>query len=380
MAVQITEFTTELPQTDDFKSIVLNQTPLIDVRAPVEFVQGAFSSSTNLPLMNDDERQKVGLCYKQKGNAAAVELGHQLVNQQTREPRVESWIEFMDANPSALLYCFRGGMRSKIAQQWLTDSGREIIRLKGGYKAFRRYLIDFIDAVPAEFEKARIEPVVLAGRTGSGKTLVIHQVQNSIDLEGLAHHRGSAFGRHATPQPTQINFENSLAMDLIRFHERYANTSSNALKHLIVEDEGRNIGSVNMSKNFFEYIKSGQRIVVDTPLQQRVDITLDEYVIEAQEEYSTLEDWVEFMKAALQRISKRLGGERYQRVLKQFDDALQYQIQNSSTEYHQAWIETLLVEYYDPMYNYQMQKSQQKEGFKGSIKDVVEYIKEQSQK
>ncbi|MEA1988710.1 MAG: rhodanese-like domain-containing protein, partial [Pseudomonadota bacterium] len=149
MSVKITEFQHDLPQMDDFKSIVLNKTPLIDVRAPVEFLQGAFFTASNLPLMNDEERHKVGVCYKQNGNAAAVKLGHQLVNEKTRASRLESWAAFMDANPDALLYCFRGGMRSKISQQWLKECGREIVRLKGGYKAFRRYLIDYLDQFPS---------------------------------------------------------------------------------------------------------------------------------------------------------------------------------------------------------------------------------------
>ncbi|MDX1353123.1 MAG: tRNA 2-selenouridine(34) synthase MnmH, partial [Thiomicrorhabdus sp.] len=248
MAVQVTEFSHELPQTDDFKSIVLNQTPLIDVRAPVEFQQGAFSSASNLPLMTDEERHKVGVCYKQHGNAVAVKLGHQLVNETAREPRIEAWVNFMNAHPEALLYCFRGGMRSKISQQWLQDAGREIVRLKGGYKAFRRYLIDYLDELPGLLTQQDVKPIVLAGRTGSGKTLAIHQLNNAIDLEGLAHHRGSAFGRHATPQPTQINFENNLAMALIQFMETQPNS-------LVIEDEGRNIGSVNFSKELFACLK-----------------------------------------------------------------------------------------------------------------------------
>ena len=106
------------------------------------------------------------------------------------EPRVNAWAEFMQANPKALLYCFRGGMRSKIAQQWLQDSGNEIVRLKGGYKAFRRFLIDYLESIPSLLIEKNIKPIVLAGRTGSGKTIVIHQLSNSIDLEGLAHYIG----------------------------------------------------------------------------------------------------------------------------------------------------------------------------------------------
>ncbi|MDX1347810.1 MAG: tRNA 2-selenouridine(34) synthase MnmH [Thiomicrorhabdus chilensis] len=367
MAVKLTEFSDSLPQTDDFRSIVLKQTPLIDVRAPVEFAQGAFVSASNLPLMNDEERQKVGLCYKQHGNAAAVKLGHQLVNESVREPRVQAWSKFMEQHPEAMLYCFRGGMRSKIAQQWLADSGHDIVRLKGGYKAFRRYLIDFLEAFPNLLIQQDIQPLVLAGRTGSGKTLVIQQIEQAIDLEGIAHHRGSAFGRHATPQPTQINFENRLAMALMRFIE-------NPTRHLVIEDEGRNIGSVSMSKPLFDALKSGQRIIVDTPLAERIQITFQEYVLEAQQEYPQITDWVEFMRAALSRIQKRLGGERYQRVLKQFEQAWDLQVRTGETYGHEAWIKTLLTEYYDPMYDYQMQKHTHSICFKGSREAVVEFL------
>jgi len=367
MPLAITQFQDDLPLTDDFKSIVLNQTPLIDVRAPVEFAQGAFNSATNLPLMNDEERQKVGLCYKQQGNEAAVKLGHQLVSESAREPRVNAWVEFMQANPEALLYCFRGGMRSKIAQQWLQDSGKEIVRLKGGYKAFRRFLIDYLESIPSLLIENSIKPIVLAGRTGSGKTIVIHQLENAIDLEGLAHHRGSAFGRHATPQPTQIDFENELAMTLMRFLETKPN-------HIVLEDEGRNIGSVNFSKEFFEAIKSGDRVVVNTPMAERVEITLDEYVIQAQHEYSNIEAWSDFMNAAFLRIQKRMGGERYKRVKQAFDTALNEQVQMGSIELHKVWIEILLAEYYDPMYDYQMQKNEHNVCFSGSIKEVVNFL------
>jgi len=108
---------------DDFKSIVLSNTPLLDVRAPVEFKRGAFLNAVNLPIMDDEERHLVGTCYKNSGNEKAVELGHQLVSGDVRERRINAWIEFMDANPNALLYCFRGGQRSKISQMWLHEHG-----------------------------------------------------------------------------------------------------------------------------------------------------------------------------------------------------------------------------------------------------------------
>lgn len=369
MPIKITEFPNDLAQTDDFRRIVFEQTPLIDVRAPIEFQQGAFPSATNLPLMSDDERHKVGLCYKQHGNASAVKLGHQLVSESVREPRIQSWLDFIQQNPNALLYCFRGGMRSKIAQQWLAEQGHNIVRLKGGYKAFRRFLIDFLDAAPERLQQQGIQPWVLAGRTGSGKTLVLQKLQHTLDLEGLANHRGSAFGRHVSPQPSQIDFENQLAMALMRLTE-----NATPIKNLVIEDEARNIGSVSLTKPLFEFLKSNARVVLETPLEERLQITFDEYVTQAQHEYDSLEDWAAFMQAALERIRKRLGGERHQTVLQQFNDALALQKNSGATEAHLAWIKTLLIEYYDPMYDFQIQKSQIPIAFKGNALEIIEFF------
>lgn len=367
MPASPTRFSAELPQTDDFKSIILQDIPLIDVRAPVEFAQGAFANAVNLPLMDDDERHKVGLCYKQYGNETAVKLGHRLVSGAVREARIQAWLDFIAAHPNAQLYCFRGGQRSKIAQQWLLDRQVPIVRLKGGYKALRRYLIDFLAKLPAQFQQAGVTPFVIAGRTGAGKTQLLAQLPHALDLEGLANHRGSAFGRHATPQPTQINFENNLAASLLRFSE-------SGQRQLVLEDEGRHIGSVNLPGALFDYLKSGEQIILETPLEARVAITLQEYVVEAQQEYATLQAWQTFITDALTRIHSRLGGERYQRVLRQFEDAVQRQQHEGTTQYHHDWIRTLLSEYYDPMYDYQIQKKARKIAFSGEASAVLAYL------
>src|SRR5690606_26775848 len=98
------------------------------------------------------------------------------------------------AHPEGYLYCFRGGLRSQLVQQWLAQAGVEYPRVIGGYKAMRRFLLDGLDAAALE-----CPPLLVAGLTGTGKTEVIAAVAQSLDLEGLAHHRGSSFGRHATP-------------------------------------------------------------------------------------------------------------------------------------------------------------------------------------
>ncbi|MBA1419366.1 MAG: hypothetical protein FAF03_00450 [Epsilonproteobacteria bacterium] len=110
----------DLPLTEAFRSIVLEDRPLIDVRAPIEFNKGAFPHATNLPLMNDEERHLIGIRYKEQGNASAVQLGKELVGP-VKEERVKAWTDFVKAHPHAYLYCLRGGQRSQISQAWLKE-------------------------------------------------------------------------------------------------------------------------------------------------------------------------------------------------------------------------------------------------------------------
>ena len=125
----------------DFRHIFLNDVPMMDVRAPIEFAQGAFPGVVNLPLMNNEERQKVGTCYKQRGQEAAIALGHSLVSGETKNGRIAAWAAFAKAHPKGVLYCFRGGLRSQITQQWLqSEAGMAYPRVIGGYKAMRTFL------------------------------------------------------------------------------------------------------------------------------------------------------------------------------------------------------------------------------------------------
>jgi tRNA 2-selenouridine synthase len=358
----------DLPLSGDFRSIVLNRTPLIDVRAPVEFAKGAFPGAVNLPLMNDEERRLVGIRYKEAGNAEAIKLGHELVGGAVKVERVEAWKAFKAAHPDAKLYCFRGGQRSQIAQEWLDEAGTAIVRLRGGYKAFRNYLLEQIEEAPRHFS-----PLVLGGRTGSGKTLLLQQIDNAIDLEGLANHRGSSFGRKITPQPSQIDFENALAYDLIRKLDR-------GYRRLVFEDEGRNVGSLYLPKAFAEFLREAPLVILETPTPERVAITYDEYVAAAQQLYARagfddpLQAWADDIRGAMKRIEKRLGSQRYREVRGIFDHAVGEQQNGGSTEAHKAWVGYLLREYYDPMYDYQIQKRADQVVFRGSADEVLAYF------
>ena len=213
------------PDTEDFASVLLSGVPLLDVRAPVEFAQGAFPASVNLPLMNDEERHRVGLQYKQKGQDAAIVLGHALVSGEIKAQRVAQWVKFAQEHPEGYLYCFRGGLRSRISQQWLADAGLPYPRIIGGYKAMRSFLIEKLNT-----SIAASKFVLVAGFTGCGKTEVIQNLDAAIDLEKLAHHRGSSFGKHATDQPVQIDFDNLLAIALMPFMAKKSKACATSCK------------------------------------------------------------------------------------------------------------------------------------------------------
>lgn len=356
-------------QSSDFKSLVLSKTQLIDVRAPIEFNKGAFPNAINLPLLNDEERHLIGIEYKNSGNKEAIILGHKLVSGEIKELRIKSWLDFKKLNPNALLYCFRGGQRSKISQEWMNDFSCDIVRLKGGYKAFRNYLMSEIDNSPKYFKA-----VILGGRTGSGKTILINKIKNSIDLEALANHRGSSFGRKITPQPTQINFENSLAYDLIQKLDK-------GFSHLLFEDEGKHVGSIYIPKDFAYYLSKAPLIVLETPLEERILITFNEYILSAQESYKNsfkddyLNLWSTDINNAMKRIQKRLGDKRYKEVSELFQNALNKQKNTGSLDDYKEWVAYLLNEYYDPMYDYQLEKNKSKILFRGTSPEIINYFK-----
>ena len=364
----------DFKQSSDFKSIVLNNIPLIDVRAPVEFEKGAFPFAKNLPLMSNEERHRVGIVYKQEGHDAAVALGNSLVKGSVKETRVNAWLDFMKGNPEAMLYCFRGGERSKISQEWIGEIDREITRLEGGYKAFRAYLMQETERLASAFQ-----PYVIGGRTGSGKTILLKRLENAIDLEGLADHRGSSFGRKLKDQPSQIDFENALAYVLIQKLDQGFDT-------LVFEDESEFIGRVYIPKPLVNVLKVAPLIILETLQEKRIEITFDEYIVKAQESYEevyvedALERWYDSITAAMSRIKRRLGGERYQTVCALFEEAYSIQKECGDMEAYKVWIDYLLVEYYDPMYDYQIAKNQERIVFRGSEKEIEDFLKKKNAK
>ncbi len=365
-----------LPQLDDYQSLFLNDTPMFDLRAPVEFEQGAFPFAKSLPLMSNEERAAVGTCYKEQGQDKAIELGHQLVCGEVKAQRMAAWSAFIKQNPHGALYCFRGGLRSRITQQWIHDElGVDYPRVQGGYKKLRRYLIDEL-----ENSIAQMQPMVLSGRTGTGKTLLLYKIKNSIDLEGVCNHRGSAFGRHPTPQPSQINVENNLSIDMLKKRVAAGDQSF----QLLFEDEGSNIGSRNLPASLVERMTAAPIVVLEIELEIRVGIVFDEYITASLLEYQQLlgdeagfTSWADNLQQALGRVKRRLGGERYTELSSIMDNALQAQQEKGDAAGHRDWIRYLLEGYYDPMYDYQLDKKADRIAFRGDEAAILSYLQEQ---
>src|SRR3990167_2524385 len=356
--------------SSNYRDIFLNDLPMMDARAPVEFSKGAFPGVLNLPLMDDSERQRVGTCYKQHGQDAAIALGHQLVSGQVKAERVAAWAAFAKANPHGYLYCFRGGLRSQITQQWLAEAGIDYPRVIGGYKAMRTFLLETTQQAIAECDF-----VILGGLTGTGKTDVLVQLNNSLDLEGHANHRGSSFGKRASGQPAQIDFENRLAIDLLKQRAR-------GIEQFVLEDEGRMVGSCTVPLELYQGMQRYPLVWLEDAFEDRVERILRDYVVNLCAEFIALHGeeegfrlYAERLLQSLSNIQKRLGGERYQRLLTIMQSALDEQ-RSGAVALHRDWIAGLLREYYAPMYAYQRDSKAARIEFAGDQAAVIAYLTE----
>jgi tRNA 2-selenouridine synthase len=362
-----------MTEIDDLETLLRDDTPLIDTRSPVEFAKGSLPTAINLPLMTDAEREAVGTCYKEQGADAAVRLGQELVAGDLKEQRVGAWKAFVAQHPKGALFCFRGGMRSEIAQRWLKDAGVDYPRIKGGYKAMRRWLTDSTDQLIG-----KTPLLLLGGPTGAAKTRILNEgnrgvpIPGSVDLEGLANHRGSAFGRRVTEQPTQIGFELALGIQLLK--HRCAGHQK-----LLLEDEGRLIGRCALPLSLQSARQDADWIQLDASVDARVEHSYENYILQNLEELMIqdaargFERFATGLLESLERIQRRLGGQRYAELKAVMQDALAAHARGNP-ETHKTWIGELLTGYYDPMYDYQMNNRTKPPLFRGTEQEVVEYL------
>lgn len=355
----------EIVGPEQFGQLLLAGAHFIDVRAETEFAHGAIPGAVNLPILTTGEREQVGTCYKRQGQEAAVALGHRLVSGGTKAQRIARWCAELGEHPDALVYCWRGGMRSGLAAQWIAAEGVPVRLVKGGYKALRSRLLRELEAPEPR------EPLyVIGGRTGSAKTELIRGLPWSVDLEELAHHRGSSFGRRVGATPAQIDFENRLALALLRRRHALPGAA------LFLEDESRQIGATTIPLDLYRAMKDAPLVVIDAPFEARVEQILRGYICEdlrERVEQDPDHGFAHFGAAlheSLQRIQRRLGGERYVMAEGLMREALHLQGQRGDPSGHRAWIALLLRDYYDPMYEYQLGKSAGRVVFRGDFAAV----------
>ncbi|WP_221797944.1 tRNA 2-selenouridine(34) synthase MnmH [Oceanobacter mangrovi] len=360
------------PDAKEFLDIFLNDIPLIDTRAPIEFRKGAFPTSTSLPLMTDSERAKVGTCYKNQGQEEAIKLGHSLVKGEIKEQRVNAWIDFAHQHPQGYLYCWRGGLRSQICQQWMHEAGCDYPRITGGYKAMRTWVLEQFQRHCDDMPK-----IVLAGKTGCNKTGLLNALDNSIDLEGLANHLGSAFGKRPDGQPSQLDFENALGVAMIKADHSAAGQNG---QRIVFEDESMLIGRCALPHEFRASLNQSPVVLLETTLEERIEHSYNNYILaklaDWQQQVGEEEAFARFahdLTDSLKRVQKRLGGVRYQQLAMQMEEALSAH-QMGNPELHRGWITALLVDYYDPMYEYQLSKKLDRVVFRGNREEVREYL------
>ncbi|MDB5022515.1 MAG: mnmH [Mucilaginibacter sp.] len=288
--------------------------PVVDVRTPAEFAQGHLVGAYNIALFSNEERVKVGTTYKQQGREPAILLGFDLTGSKW-SGFIKQALEIAPGKKIAL-HCWRGGMRSGAMAWALNLYGFEVYLLEGGYKKYRRWVLD-------QFEQ-KYNLLVLGGMTGSGKTLILHQLKNLgeqiIDLEDLAQHQGSSYGSmQRMIQPSQEQFENELAAQLYQ---------ANKDKPIWIEDESITIGKRSIPNGLWRQMREANLLNIRIPAAQRIEFLV--------QEYGRLDK--DFLVGCTQRIWKRLGPEQTKNAI------------SAINEGRMADFISLVLVYYDKTY------------------------------
>ncbi len=308
------------PAVQAVEAFLAAEGPIVDVRSPSEYQQGHIPGARNLPLFSDAERAEVGTCYKQ-GRQAAVQLGLGLVG--PRLPAMaEALLEISQPDSPLRLHCWRGGMRSG-SVAWLASTlNLPVQLLAGGYKAYRRWVLAMVE-----------QPwplLVLGGRTGTGKTALLQALQQQgaavIDLEGLAHHRGSSFGGLGLPpQPSSEHYENRLATRLRELGEA---------RPIWLEAESAQVGRCRIPAGLWRQMQAAPVLEIQRPMEERVQQLVAVYGCHGQEA----------LRQATERISRRLGPQRTAAALAAIE----------RSDWPEACLQ--MLDYYDRCYDHELSR------------------------
>ncbi|TMV43587.1 tRNA 2-selenouridine(34) synthase MnmH [Paenibacillus mesophilus] len=293
---------------------------LIDVRSPSEYKHSSIPGSLNIPLFDDAERAEIGTLYKQVSIQAAKERGLEIVS-----AKLPAFIRrFAEIPGSKAVFCWRGGMRSKTTATLLSLMGIRAYRLTGGYRAYRKWVVDELDKIASEFPAV---PYVINGYTGSGKTEILHCLKQRghpvLDLESMAGHRGSIFGHIGLEANNQKTFDSLLIDELIQM---------DGASYFIFEAESKRIGKVALPEPIIQKKEQAHQIWLDVPLEVRIGHILDDY-----KPWDHIEECILSFLKIKSRIHTPIAAE-IEKCLKEGD-------------FRRA-VELLLVHYYDPRYDH----------------------------
>jgi tRNA 2-selenouridine synthase len=291
---------------------------VLDVRSPAEFNHAHIPGAYSVPIFSNEERKIIGTAYKQESREKAIKLGLEFFGK-TMVHSVEKVEKLLAARSSkeVCVHCWRGGMRSA-AMAWLLDLyGFKVFVLSGGYKSYRRWAL-------RQFEKD-YQLRIVGGCTGGNKTGILHELKKQnepvIDLEGIANHKGSAFGNlDGSPQPSQEHFENILALELF--------LNSGNQNKIWLEAESQRLGLINIPFSFHQAMRSQPLFFMDIPFQERLTHILKDYGHYDKEKLIN----------AIIRIKKKLGGLETKNAI------------NALLEDDTAACFSILLHYYDKLY------------------------------
>jgi len=298
-----------------------NNSLFIDVRSEDEFNESHIPDAINIPLFTNAERIEIGTAYKQASVDQARRLGVKYASNKMSDT-FEKLLELRgDHNQNLVAYCARGGYRSTFFSSAFSSIGIRVLKLDGGYKKYRQYVMD---SLPKYNES--IEYIVIHGNTGTGKTEILKALKNSgieiLDLENAANHRGSLLGGIGLGKcKSQKQFESNLIEQMQEIKAGY----------VFVEAESRRIGNVMVPKYIHDKMKTGMHIFISGDMDYRINII--------KKDYTSKDNWIEESLISIDRLKKYISIEK-----------INYLIEQIKAENIEVVIKELMQTYYDPLY------------------------------
>ena len=306
----------------------LQNSIIVDVRTPKEYEEDHIPESINIPIFDDDERAIIGTLYKQKGKEIAVKTGIEITSPKLQD-FYNKYLTLSKQYNQIILYCFRGGMRSGSLVNFLNEMGLNVLKISGGYKSYRNYVLDYLENLSMKHQF-----IVLHGHTGTGKTQLLEALEEKgccvLNLEALAQNSGSVYGEifYSGKAPTQKWFDSRIVKIL----------RESKFKNVLMESESKKIGKVTLCKSFWDTMTDGKHILVNSSAQNRVIRLVKDYT-----KYNTKDD--EYLKKSTVRLKDTIGTKAVEDLINK--------IENKDYEYVAHF---LILNYYDKLYSYSIDK------------------------